>query len=183
MSARDEARISFRDADEAGRWHAVNDGVMGGVSQGRLQAEGDLGVFTGRLSLEHGGGFASIRRAPVDEAREQTPGGPRSASLERALGQARGVRLRVRGDGRPYQLRLRSERLVEGAAYRARFATTGEWQTIDLPWDAFEAVFRGRRLEDAPPLAPDAIRQLGFLIADRREGPFRLEIATLEALP
>lgn len=173
------ARISFRDAGEAARWHAVNDDVMGGVSQGRLQIEGDLGVFTGRLSLEHGGGFASIRRAPADEAREETPGQP----LERALSQARGVRLRVRGDGRPYQLRLRSDRLGEGAAYRARFATTGEWQTVELPWSAFEAVFRGRRLAQAPPLAPEEIRQLGFLIADRREGAFRLEIASLEALP
>ncbi|MFG6160496.1 CIA30 family protein [Halomonas sp. 1390] len=182
MSARDEARITFQDADEAGRWHAVNDGVMGGVSAGGLRAEGEIGVFTGRLSLDHGGGFASIRRAPRAGARDGTPGRPREASLEQALGDARGVRLRVRGDGRTYQLRLRSDRLGEGSAYRARFATTGEWQTIDLPWGAFEAVRRGRRLEDAPPLAPDEIRQVGLLIADRREGAFRLEIAALEAL-
>lgn len=178
MSARDEARITFQDVDEAGRWHAVNDGVMGGVSQGRLQAEGEIGVFTGRLSFEHGGGFASIRRTPSAGARDQTPGKPQ----EQTLDGARGIRLRVRGDGRTYQLRLRSDRLDEGSAYRARFATSGEWQSIDLPWSAFEAVRRGRRLADAPPLDPDEIRQLGLLIADRREGAFRLEIATLEAL-
>lgn len=173
MSAPDETRIDFQDPDEARRWYAVNDGVMGGVSSGGLEAEGEIGVFAGRLSLEHGGGFASIRRAPNALA---------SPSLEPGLATARGVRLRVRGDGRPYQLRLRSERLGEGAAYRARFTTTGEWQVVDLPWNAFEAVCRGRRLPDAPPLAPAEIRQLGFLIADRREGAFRLEIASLEAL-
>jgi|AntRauMinimDraft_4_1070384.scaffolds.fasta_scaffold00124_32 monofunctional biosynthetic peptidoglycan transglycosylase len=161
-----EFRINFQDTDEAGRWHAINDGVMGGVSQGGMQMEASIGVFTGRLSLEHGGGFASVRREPGDPA----------------LGDARGIRLHVRGDGRTYQLRLRTDHLFEGAAYRARFATTGEWQSIDLPWDDFEAVFRGRRLEDAPPLSPEDIRQLGLLIADRREGDFRLEIATLEAL-
>ena len=182
MSALDQTRISFQDADEAGRWYAVNDGVMGGVSSGGLKAEGTIGVFTGRLSLDHGGGFASVRRAPSASTQGQAPGRPQEASLELALGHARGVRLRVHGDGRTYQLRLRSDRLGEGAAYRARFATSAEWQTIDLPWGEFEAVFRGRRLEDAPPLAPQEIRQLGLLIADRREGPFRLEIATLEAL-
>ncbi|MDT8878120.1 CIA30 family protein [Halomonas saccharevitans] len=159
-------RIDFQDPDEADRWHAINDGVMGGVSQGGMQTAAGTGVFTGRLSLEHGGGFASVRREPGDPA----------------LGDARGMRLHVRGDGRTYQLRLRTDRLFEGAAYRARFTTTGEWQSLDLDWGDFEAVFRGRRLEDAPPLAPQDIRQLGFLIADRREGEFRLEIASLEAL-
>ncbi|WP_083582196.1 CIA30 family protein [Halomonas aestuarii] len=159
-------RVDFREAEEAGRWHAVNDGVMGGVSQGGLHVEEGLGVFAGRLSLDHGGGFASVRRERGDPA----------------LDEAHGMRLRVRGDGRTYQLRLRADRLPEGAAYRARFATSGDWQTLDLPWSDFEAVYRGRRLDDAPPLAPEEIRQLGFLIADRREGDFRLEIATLEAL-
>jgi len=166
MPAWVDFRIDFQDTEEAGRWRAINDGVMGGVSQGGLHVEEGLGVFAGRLSLDHGGGFASVRRDRGDPA----------------LGEAHGMRLRVRGDGRTYQLRLRSDRLPDGAAYRARFATSGEWQTIDLPWGDFEAVFRGRRLEEAPPLAPDEICQLGLLIADRREGTFRLEIATLEAL-
>ncbi|MEQ6917524.1 CIA30 family protein [Halomonas aquatica] len=159
-------RVDFGEADEAGRWHAVNDGVMGGISKGGLHAEEGLGVFAGRLSLDQGGGFASVRREPGDPA----------------LGKARGIRLRVRGDGRTYQLRLRTDRLPDGAAYRARFATSGEWQTLDLTWGDFETVYRGRRLDDAPPLAPQEIRQLGFLIADRREGDFRLEVASLEAL-
>ncbi|TLF53322.1 CIA30 family protein [Halomonas urmiana] len=166
MPPRVDFRIDFQDTDEAGRWHAINDGVMGGVSQGRMQIAAGIGVFTGRLSLVHGGGFASVRREPGDPA----------------LGGARGIRLRVRGDGRTYQLLLRTDRLFEGAAYRTKFTTSGEWQSLGLDWDDFEAVFRGRRLEDAPPLAPQDIRQFGFLIADHREGAFRLEIAALEAL-
>ncbi|EWH03099.1 CIA30 family protein [Halomonas sp. BC04] len=46
----------------------------------------------------------------------------------------------------------------------------------------FEAIFRGRLLKDAPPLATDQIRQVGLMIADRRDGPFRLEVASLKTL-
>ncbi|MDW7748291.1 CIA30 family protein [Halomonas sp.] len=159
--------IDFQHADEAPRWRAINDDVMGGVSRGGLHGEDDVGVFSGETSLENNGGFASVRREP--EAMD--------------LSTYAGLELRVRGDGRRYQLRLRTDRLFDGAAYRALFQPpAGEWQRVALPWHAFEAVFRGRRLADAPPLDPAAIRQVGLLIADRRPGPFRLEVAWLATL-
>ena len=99
------------------------------------------------------------------------------------LSDASGVVLHVRGDSRRYQLRLRTDKLFDGGAYRALFQpSAGEWQRVTLPWSEFEAVFRGRRLENAPPLDPEAIQQVGFLIADRRPGPFRFEVAWLQAL-
>ncbi|XKE46943.1 CIA30 family protein [Halomonas organivorans] len=160
-------QIDFREPDEVRRWRAINDGVMGGVSVSEMRHEAGVGVFAGELSLEHGGGFASVRRAPL----EVPPSG-------RA-----GLRLEVRGDGRRYQLRLYTHRLFDGAAYRACFQPpAGEWQRIALPWEAFEPVFRGRVLEDAPPLVPEEIRQIGLLIADRRAGAFRLEIAVIAPL-
>ncbi|SEL42595.1 CIA30 family protein [Halomonas daqiaonensis] len=159
--------IDFQHSEEAPRWRAINDDVMGGVSRGRLHEENGTGVFSGELSLEHGGGFASVRREPEDFQ----------------LGAFSGLMLYVRGDGRRYQLRLRNDQLFDGAAYRALFQPpAGEWQRVALPWNEFEAVFRGRRLEDAPPLDPDAIQQVGLLIADRRPGPFRLEVALLATL-
>jgi monofunctional biosynthetic peptidoglycan transglycosylase len=140
---------------------------MGGVSRGNLRGEETVGVFCGELSLEHGGGFASVRREPEAFA----------------LSAYAGLLLHVRGDGRCYQLRLRTNQLFEGAAYRALFQPpAGEWQRVGLPWQAYEAVFRGRRLEDAPPLDPDTIQQVGFLIADKQPGPFRLEVAWVETI-
>ena len=159
--------LAFDEPAEQRAWHAVNDGVMGGVSAGGLDVEGVVGVFHGTLSLEHGGGFASIRR-PV-------PAG--------ALSGSDGVSLRVRGDGRRYQCRVGSERLPDGASYAASFDTTaGRWLDVSLPWAAFEAVFRGRPVTDAPPLSPERIHRIGFLLADRRPGAFRLEIASIRAL-
>lgn len=159
--------IDFQDPDEAGRWRAINDAVMGGVSRGGLRVEGGIGIFSGETSLENNGGFASVRRDPEAFDLSEHPG----------------LELYVRGHGRRYQLRLYTDQLSQGAAYRALLQPeAGEWQRVALPWHEFEAVFRGRRLEDAPPLDPAAIRQVGVLIADRRPGPFRLEVAWLATL-
>lgn len=163
MTAR---QIDFQDAREATRWRAINDAVMGGVSRGGLHAENGIGVFGGETSLENNGGFASVRRDP--EAMN--------------LGQAAGIVLRVRGDGRAYQLRLYTNQLPQGAAYRASFRPEGdEWQGVELPWHAFEAMFRGRRLPEVPALHPSRITQVGLMIVDRQAGPFRLEVAWLGA--
>ncbi|MBB3190995.1 CIA30 family protein [Halomonas cerina] len=159
--------IDFQDPEESTRWRPINDDVMDGVSESEMRAESGVSVFTGKLSLDHGGGFASVRREPQDY---------------RLAGRA-GLQVEVRGDGRRYQLRLHTHQLFDGAAYRAVFQPpAGEWQCIALPWGVFEPVFRGRVLEDAPPLDPEDIQQVGLLIADRRAGPFRLEIAGLEPL-
>ena len=73
------------------QWRVVNDGVMGGLSEGNVAftEAGEL-VFVGNLSLENNGGFSSIRSNKV------------SLDFSRAEGLAR----RVKGDGRTYQLRF-----------------------------------------------------------------------------
>jgi NADH dehydrogenase [ubiquinone] 1 alpha subcomplex assembly factor 1 len=46
-------------------WQAVNDGVMGGVSEGTFQiTDRNTLAFVGTLSLENNGGFASVRTRP-----------------------------------------------------------------------------------------------------------------------
>lgn len=153
---------------ETQRWYAVNDGVMGGVSQSGFHVAEGEGRFAGDTSLANGGGFASVRREP--------------AAFERTLVAADGIALRVRGDGRTYQLRLKSRALDEGSAYRVAFTpNAGEWQTLRFGWSEFEAVRRGKRLTRAPVLAPGSIYQLGLLIADRKAGPFCLRLAQLDA--
>ena len=144
-------------------WRAINDGVMGGVSVGRMVVAGQGLRFEGGLSLEKNGGFASVRR-PIDVD----------------LSASTGVRLRLRGDGRTYQFRLRLDERWDGVAWRAEFPTSGEWQTVELPFDEFTPVFRGRRVPDAGPVVPADIRQVGFMLADKTPGPFALEIRAIE---
>ncbi len=148
-------------ADERDRWRSVDDNVMGGISQGAFAVtEQGTGIFKGSLSLENNGGFSSARRASGDYD----------------FSAASGLSLRVKGDGRRYQLRVHTTD-ADNITYRAEFETTvGTWQTLQFPFAAFEPVFRGRIVADAPTLNPTAIGQVGFLIADKTSGEFRLEI-------
>jgi len=146
-----------------GPWLAINDNVMGGVSVGQM-TETDEGLrFEGKLSLENNGGFASVRR-PV----------------EGGLAGVSGIRLKVRGDGRRYQLRMRHGRQFDGVSWRAGFKAGKDWQTIELGLDQFEPVFRGNAVPNAGPLVPKGVGQLGFLLADGRDGNFGLDIASIE---
>jgi hypothetical protein len=154
-----------RDADtlDIGIWQGVHDGVMGGVSSGRVVAARDGLRFEGVISLENNGGFASVRRV-----------------IEQDLSSTRGVRLELRGDGRRYQFRLRPDDRPDAIAWRVHFDTGPDWQTLEFEWPDFEPVFRGRPVPQAGPVAPAEIRQIGFMLADGRAGPFGLEIRSLE---
>lgn len=161
--------LIFDNPNEQQRWYAVDDGVMGGVSQSTFSVVDGIGRFHGEVSLENGGGFASVRREPN--------------GFEPTLADAQGIALTVRGDGRTYQLRLKSTALGDASAYRVKFTPAQDaWETLHFSWDAFEAVRRGTVLSDAPAITPSEIHQLGFLIADRTSGAFCLQVKHIELL-
>jgi hypothetical protein len=139
---------------------------MGGVSSGRMRMMETTAVFEGALSLENNGGFASLR----------------SDALDYPLQGFSGVRLRIKGDGKRYQFRLRTSAAFDGPSYRCSFDTRkDEWEEVDLPFSEFVASFRGRVLPDYPALKPRDIVTLGVLVADKQEGNFRLEVDWIKA--
>ncbi len=147
-------------------WSNIDDAVMGGVSSSRMRMEHSFAVFEGEISLENNGGFASVRSRP----------------LEVDLAGFDGVRLHVRGDGKSYQLRIRTSGEFDGPSSRVTFATSaGEWSEIEFAFSEFVAAFRGRPLPDYPKLEPGKIVTFGLLIADEQAGPFRLDIKAIEA--
>jgi monofunctional biosynthetic peptidoglycan transglycosylase len=91
------------------------------------------------------------------------------------------VRARVRGDGKTYIFALDSvsdPRLT----YWQRFTTApGAWMEVTLPFRGFEPQWRGYTPRNAPALDPRGILNYGFFIADKQAGPFRLEVARIEA--
>lgn len=150
----------------AQKWEIVNDGVMGGCSDSTFQIN-DKGnaVFIGTISLENNGGFASVRNHE-------------SLNLEGF----KSLKLHVKGDGKRYCFRLRTAANggVHRFSYDYRFETEAEcWIDVDLPLSGFRPFFRGKPLKDVPPLDLSKIRLYGFLISDKQEGPFRLEIANI----
>ena len=158
--------LDFR-TETGGEWFAVNDGVMGGRSSSELRPTGDgSAVFEGNLSLENNGGFASVRADVTEGA---------LAGFSRLV-------IHVRGDGKRYQLRLRTSTSFDGIAYGAGFETTaGEWTTVELSRRSFEPTYRGYRPRNAGPLDPSKVRQIGIMLTDKQKGPFRLEIAWIGA--
>ena len=167
VAQKEKLIFDFQGPDEAARWVRVNDGVMGGLSQSemRFTAQGTA-LFEGTLSLENNGGFASVRTIPDNFA----------------LGNYAGLAVRVKGDGRRYMLRLRTDRYLDGPAYEAGFDTVAEtWVTLRVPFRDFAPTFRGRRIRNMPPLEGADIRQIGFMLADKQAGPFRLEIDWIRA--
>jgi monofunctional biosynthetic peptidoglycan transglycosylase len=52
---------------------------------------------------------------------------------------------------------------------------------IEIPFNKFVPVFRGRILNDVEPITPSKIEQLGFLIANKRYEEFKLEIDWIKA--
>ena len=86
--------IDFTDTQEILCWMVINDDVMGGISQSRIELSPTAtAIFSGQLSLENNGGFASIRRRAENY------------SLEGCTH----VMLKVKGDGRTYQFRVKTD--------------------------------------------------------------------------
>ncbi len=159
--------VDFSSPDEKERWEIINDTVMGGVSESRISiTDNKTALFQGVLSLENSGGFSSMR----------THGGGFD------LSGYKGLMVRAKGDGKDYRLRARMDSSYEGIAYQAHFSAEQDtWITARLPFDAFRPVFRGRIVEDAPQLDLSGIQSIGFMIADKQAGPFRLEIEWVKA--
>lgn len=159
--------FSFDSKSDAEGWPATNDAVMGGISDGRSEITRD-GIlrFSGRVSLENNGGFASIR----------------SASMERDLSAYDGIVIRVCGDGKRYALTIRTDVRIRAGSYRVKFDTEADgWHELFLPFADFRATSFGKELPDAPPLDPRRIRSFGFLISDKQDGPFALEVGWIKA--
>jgi monofunctional biosynthetic peptidoglycan transglycosylase len=159
--------IDFKDVSEKGNWLIINDGVMGGLSKSEIVfSDSGTAVFKGTVSLENNGGFASTR----------------SNSRLYGLSGYAGLLLRVKGDGKNYQLCLRTDKRFDGISYRYIFETEPDtWITLRAPFSEFTPVFRGRILEDVSPIFPSQIKQIGFLIADKQSGAFHLEIEWIKA--
>lgn len=162
------ALVGLDDAAEVAAWTTVNDPVMGGTSTSKI-AFGDGLVFSGTISLENNGGFASARS-------------PQDPDIGRKASGAKSLRVRALGDGKTYLLKVG----IAGQpwSYVQRFPTEAAVQrTYELPVEGFQAV--GMRLDpepDAPRnLDPSTIDQVAVYILDKQQGPFEITVRAIEA--
>jgi NADH dehydrogenase [ubiquinone] 1 alpha subcomplex assembly factor 1 len=154
--------LDFDESSDLAGWRSVDDVVMGGQSQSALlQLEQGIARFAGLVSLERGGGFASVRTEPRDW--------PAQGAVAFVL--------RCCSDDHAYKLTLRTTDDFDGVQYQHRFMTQPRaWRTVRLAVADFVPSFRGRVVLGAPPLDPGKVRQLGLMISEKQAGAFELLI-------
>ena len=154
--------FDFTEADAPKQWQTVNDGVMGGVSEGKFKITDTKTMeFFGTLSLANNGGFASVRTKV------------KKLSLEKDDT----LVAKIRGDGRQYMLNLYPNKQRMAYSYRATVQTMkDEWIEVKFPLDKFEATSFGRIVKNAGLVKPEEINSLGFMLGDKKAGPFKMEI-------
>ena len=133
-------------------WGAVDDVVMGGVSQSGIQLVEETALFAGNVSIQNSGGFASIRTKNFDTPINLTG--------------YEGVELRVRGDGKRYKFFIRTQTQWDGVAYSYSFDTQpNTWITVRVPFADLIPVFRAKTLQDGEPINTSQIRSFQFMLS------------------
>ncbi len=159
--------FDFTGENPAAAWQPINDVVMGGCShsESRLLQDGGM-LFSGEVSLENNGGFASVHSRPG----------------KYCLDDKQILLLRLHGDGKSYKLNLRSNLNVDGVVYQLAF-TTAKNRTIELPLplNEFRPFRHGWPQPEAGPLDLTNIRSFGLLISQRQTGPFALTLYSIGA--
>ncbi len=159
--------IDFTDKKAGHQMNVVNDGVMGGLSQGAIEmTQNDSLLFKGNISLKNNGGFSSFR----------------ISGQRWDLSDWKGIEIHVRGDGRSYGLRATTEErfLRSSVSFTADFKTVkDDWVKLRIPFSAMKASWRGRKLDRN--FDPAQIKGLGIILADKQAGKFALEIKSISA--
>jgi hypothetical protein len=172
VEARECRRLTDFTVDDTGQWFVVNDGVMGGRSDGGESSIDDSVLrFAGNV-VTAGGGFTSARlRLEGDE-----------------LADSSRIEMRVRPDGRTYGVTLEDAAEFRGrlVSHRADFdvgpVDSDGWAIASVEYEQLVPSVFGI-LVDAPPFDPASAREFGIIIADGIDGDFALDIDWIDACP
>jgi len=151
--------VDFNRESTLENWYTVDDVVMGGRSNStfEISPQGHA-VFSGHVSLENNGGFASLRH--VFQKME--------------MGAYQSIAIRLKGDGLRYQFRVKSGR-NERHSYTYYFETSGSWEWVEIPLSDMYPTWRGRKLNQ-PNYPAETLEEIGILIGNGTPEYFRLEI-------
>lgn len=128
--------FSDSNSQDNSNWNAVNDVVMGGVSQSGFRLAETKAIFSGRVSTENNGGFASVRTENFEPPLD--------------LSDYEGIELKVTGDGKRYKVITRCEGKWDGISYNYSFDTVHDFPiTVKIPFEELRPVFRAKTVTEA----------------------------------
>jgi uncharacterized protein YbjT (DUF2867 family) len=139
-------------ADIRETWGAIDDVVMGGVSQSNIRYYSDRAIFSGMVSTDNNGGFASVRTRNFDPPLD--------------LSGYDGIELRVKGDGKRYKFITRCEGQWDGIGYSYSFDTIYNFPiTVRIPFKDLIPVFRAKTVGDAESLNASQIYSMQLMLS------------------
>jgi len=159
-------------------WGALDDIVMGGVSESSIRLIDNTALFTGNVSTANSGGFASVRTRNFESALDLTG--------------FSGIQLRVKGDGKRYKLIVRSEAKWDGIGYCYSFDTVYNiWITVTIPFEKLIPVFRAKTVKDGSRLNTQTIYSFQLMLSKFEydgalnpkftPGSFQLQLESIKA--
>jgi len=94
-----------------------------------------------------------------------------------------GFEIRLRSDGRKYVMQVKVAEGLQEHLYQTVVPVIppDTWTTIVIPFNNFFLTFRSFVEETHSPMTTDEIEHIGFMMAERHSGPFRLNIDWIRA--
>lgn len=162
----DIPKIDFGKQKDGRNWQVVNDGVMGGLSQGNAELTDNSILFKGKVSLDNNGGFSSLR----------------SNFSRKKLSSYEQVKIRYRSEGISLAMTLSVSRAWYVPNYKTSLSSTdGEWKTLTLNLKDFRKHYIGRPMnETLNSNALSEVIRLGFITDEKKYGDFEFELDYIE---
>ncbi len=159
-------------------WGAVDDIVMGGISESKLKLVDNKAIFSGLVSTANNGGFASVRTINFNPPWD--------------LSAYEGIELSIKGDGKRYKFISRCEGKWDGIGYCYSFDTLDNcWTTITIPFAELIGVFRAKTVTNADNFDSSKVYSLQLMLSKFeydgeynpkfQPGVFALEIESIKA--
>ncbi|MEM1340015.1 MAG: CIA30 family protein [Bacteroidota bacterium] len=150
-------------SDKDGRdWEILNDGVMGGLSKGKLELDKNSIKFTGKASLDNYGGFTSVKS---------------HFGLYDLSGSSK-VKIRYRTLGQSISLSLENNMKFYRAYFKLLLVDTeGDWTVNELYIKEFKQFNLGQASNEKISNAfLSGVKRIGFITSEKKEGDFMVEI-------
>ena len=156
------AGFDFGESKSGADWRIMNDGVMGGLSEGDATLTEQSLILKGQISLANNGGFSSVR-SPWNKT---------------DISEAKNATLRYRSTGQLVSLCLEPNRRWWLPYYLIDLKPTqGEWQTVSIPiLNAKEYAWARPTGNNIETEQLGKILRIGFMTNDKKESSFEFEV-------
>jgi hypothetical protein len=148
-------------------WFTLTDNVMGGVSTSKIVANAKSLEFSGSISFQNNGGFASLR----------SPFGKYD------LSGYTDVSIRFKSSAQKFALTLENSRNWWEPNYKYQFQSeqSSDWKTVTFKLMDIHEEIIGRKTGNVidKSILKDVCR-IGIITNDKKEGPFSIEIDYIE---